>query len=311
VISLDRRSFVKTCVGVAGVGALAASGLSIAAGTAKPRAAAGNLIRYYGAHRVGGPAPRGVPLIPIQVGSSGAFEGKISLPYYDPKAGAVDPSKNINVLDWYKYCGHAGAPGLKPDFTKDNTLTYFIAEEKLKSITPWFKDLIGQPIRPEDFPAFNFGASFVWRSAGQSGTSLMTGVIVKVPPEGKFLGPDYVAAGAKAPAIPLSSRKEYEWVRRNIHWQANLKPGDDATNADLAGPSFIALSTYCTHFCCTPGYREAEGLARTHDAWDNMYCTCHNSNYNFREPVAFMFAPDTGEAGGTSFDPVLKATGGK
>jgi Rieske Fe-S protein len=292
---MDRRSFVKTCVGVAGVGALAASGLSMAAGLARPRAPAGNLIRYYGAHRVGGPAPRGVPLVPITV-QGGTFVGKITLPFFDVKAQQQDPSKTINVLDWYKYCGHSGAPGLQPGFTQDNTLSYFIASEKLKVITPWFKDLIGQPIRPEHFPAENFGASFVWRSQGQAGTSLMTGVIVKTPPEGQFLGPDYIAANTSAPAIPLSSRKEYEWVRQNIHHQ------------DPKYGNFIALSTYCTHFCCTPGYREAEALARPRNAWDNMFCTCHNSNYNFREPVAYTFAPETGGGAANTFDPVHPPT---
>lgn len=294
---MDRRSFVKTCVGVAGVGALAASGLSMAASLAIPRAASGNLLRYYGAHRVGGPAPRGVPLIPITV-ENGVFVGKTSIPVFDVKTQSVDASKEMNVLDWYRYCGHAGAPGLKPDFTKDNKFSYFIADEKLKVITPWFKDLLNQPIKPEDFPADNFGASFVWRSKGQSGTSLISGVIIKTPPEGQFLGPDYIASGTKAPAKPLSSKAEYDFVRKNVHHQ------------DEKYGNFIAVSTYCTHFCCTPGYREAEALARPRDAWDNMFCTCHNSNYNFREPVAYTFAPDTGGNDTGGFDPLLKRGGG-
>jgi len=294
---LDRRSFVKTCVGVAGAGALAASGLSMAAGLAIPRAASGNLIRYYGAHRIGGPAPRGTPFIPIAI-ENGVFVGKTTIPTFDLKTQTASKSKQTSVLDWYKYCGHSGAPGLKPDFTQDNELTYFIAEEKLKVITPWFKDLIGQPIKPEHFPAENFGASFVWRSKGQSGTALVTGAIIKTPPEGKPLGPAFLTSGAKAPAKPLSTKTEYDFVRKNIHHQ-------DSTYGD-----FIAVSTYCTHFCCTPGYRDAEALARPRDAWDGTFCTCHNSNYDFRTPVAYTFAPETGgnETGG--FDPLLKRGGG-
>src|SRR5688572_4128543 len=128
---MDRRTFVKTSVGVARAAALAASGLSIAAGLAKPRAAGGALQRYVGAHRVAGPAPRGVPYIPLTV-ENGKFVGKTSIP-------SPDGTGDINVLDWYKYCGHAGAAGLNPGFTDDNAMTYFIAEEKLKVITPWFK----------------------------------------------------------------------------------------------------------------------------------------------------------------------------
>jgi len=276
---VNRRAFVKTCVGVAGAGALAASGLSMAAGLAIPRRAGGALIRYYGAHRVGGPAPRGVPLIPITV-EDGKFVGKITVPTFDKDKGAAttDPNSVHHILDWYKYCGHAGAPGLKPDFTKDNTLTYFIADEKLKSITPWFKDLLGQPIKPKHFPADNFGASFIWRSKGQTGPNVLTGVIMKAEPEGKPLGPAYQTA-PKAPGKALKSKDEYDFVRKNVHHE-----------------QFVALSTFCAHFCCIPGFKEAESLARPRDAWDNVFCTCHNSNYNFREPTAFTLSPETGAA---------------
>jgi Rieske Fe-S protein len=277
---MDRRTFVKTCVGVAAGGAIAASGLSMAAGLAIPRKAGGALIRYYGAHRVGGPAPRGVPLIPITV-EDGKFVGKTSIPKFEGEG-------EQNVLDWYKYCGHASAPGLSPEFTKDNTLTYFIAEEKLKAITPWFKDFLGEPIRPEHFPADNFGASFVWRSKGQAGTSLISGVIIRAQPEGTTLGPNFTTS-VKPPAKPLKSKDEYDFVRKNVHHE-----------------NFIAVSTYCTHFCCVPGYREAEALARPRDAWDNMFCTCHNSNYDFRQPVAYTFSPEvTAAAGEGGFDPLL------
>lgn len=283
---MDRRTFVKTCVGVAAGGTLAASGLSMAASLAKPRPAGGAVLRYYGTNRVSGPAPRGIPYIPITV-ENGVFVGKTSIPKFGEEATPV------NALDWYKYCGHGAAPGLKPEFTQDSTLTYFIAEEKLKSITPWFKDLLGKPIRPEDFPADNFGASFIWRSKGQSGPNVLTGMLIKTPSSDEaFLGPRFITA-PQPPGRALASQAEYEFVRKNVF------------HLDPQHGNFIGVSTFCSHFCCIPGYREAEKLARPRDAWDNMFCTCHNSNYNFREPTAFTFSPETGGSEGGGFDPLL------
>jgi len=276
---MNRRSFVKTCVGVAGAGALAAAGLGIAAGTAIPRKPGGSLIRYYGAHRVAGPAPRGVPYIPVTV-ENGVFVGK-------PVFAGPD-GEEVNALDWYKYCGHAGAPGLRLDFTNDNTLTYF-EKEDYKKLTPWFKDYYGEPIRPEHFPDVGFGAAFIWRSAGQSGANILSGVLIKAPPrEVRY------AQSVVSPAKPLKDEAEFEHVRKEVFHE-----------------SFIAVSTFCTHFCCVPGYREAEQLARPRNAWDNMFCTCHNSNYNYREPVAYSFSPETvGDASEGGFDPLLTRQGG-
>lgn len=285
---MNRRAFVKTCVGVAGAGALAASGLSMAAGLAIPRRAGGALLRYYGAHRVGGPAPRGVPLIPITV-ENGKFVGKTTIPYFDPKTDAVDPSKTTNILDWYKYCGHAGAPGLQPGFTNDNSLTYF-EKDLYKVVKPWFDGKYGNAVAPEDFPANSFGAAFQWRSKGQSGTNVLSGVIIRAnPAEVKHV------SATVPPAKPVS-KAEYDYVVENIHYV-------DPDTKD----HFIAVSTFCTHFCCIPGYKEAEALARPRNAWDNMFCTCHNSNYNYRQPVWYTFSPETvGAADEGGFDPLLK-----
>lgn len=280
---MDRRSFVKACVTTAGVGALAASGLGMAAGLALPRKPGLAPVRYFGTHRVAGPAPRGLPYIPIALDGN-TFVGKTSVPHYEP--GQPD----INTLEWYKYCGHSGAPGLQPDFTDDNTLTYLAKEEYEQSITPWFKEYLEEPVKVDQFPADNFGAAFVWRSEGQSGSAVLTGVIIRVAKSQMKL-----VTSAVPPAKPISQR-EFDWAMENLF-------------VEREGSVYIGVSSFCTHFCCAPGYREAEKLARPRAAWDNIFCTCHNSNYNFREPVAFTFAPEVAtEAGG--FDPLLVRGGG-
>jgi Rieske Fe-S protein len=280
---MDRRSFVKTCVGVAGAGALAASGLGLAAGLAIPRKAGAPPVRYFGAHRVGGPAPRGIPYIPITV-ENGQFVGKTSVP-------TLDGTGTIDTLQWYRYCGHSGAPGLNPAFTKDNTFTYLAKEEYETFITPWFKEYLNQPVLVDQFPAENFGAAVQWRSKGQTGSNVLTGIIIRAPVKEV----ERVIA-TKAPAKPITEA-EFQWVKKNIFHEEN-------------GKLFIGVSSFCTHFCCSPGYREAEKLARPRNAWDNIFCTCHNSNYNYRQPVSFSFSPEVAtESGG--FDPLLLRAGGK
>lgn len=284
---MDRRSFVKACVTTAGVGALAASGLGLAAGLAIPRKAGLPPVRYFGAHRVAGPAPRGIPYIPIAI-ENGAFVGKTTL---SAKAGILgrDSHEEVDVLEWYKYCGHSGAPGLHAESTDDNVLRYLPKEEYEHIITPWFKQWLNQPVRVEHFPADNFGAAFRWRSEGQSGSNVITGSIIRVAEsELKLVG------SAVPPGKPISAT-EFEWVKDNVFVRDQ-------------GSIYVGVSSYCTHFCCAPAYREAELLARPRAAWDNIFCTCHNSNYNFREPVWFNFAPEVAtESGG--FDPLL-ARGG-
>lgn len=278
---MDRRSFVKACVATAGVGALAASGLGMAAGLAIPRKPGQPPVRYFGTHRVAGPAPRGLPYIPIEV-KDGVIVGKTSLTSLEGEA--LDP------LEWYKYCGHSGAPGLAPDFTDDNTLTYLPKEEYDHLITPWFKQWLDQPVRVEHFPADSFGAAFKWRSEGQGGANVLTGSVIRVAKS------EIKRVDSPVPPAKAISQAEVDWLLENVF-------------AVEGNSVFIGVSSFCTHFCCAPGYREAEKLARPRAAWDNLFCTCHNSNYNFREPVAFTFAPEVAtEAGG--FDPLLQRGGG-
>lgn len=281
---MDRRSFVKACVTTGTLGALAASGLGMAAGLAIPRKPGAPPVKYFGAHRVAGPAPRGLPYIPITV-ENGTIVGKTILP---PLPGSDDTE--TNTLEWFKYCGHSGAPGLQRDGADDNTLYYLAKEEYEHAITPWFKPYLNQPVRPEHFPASSFGAAFQWRSAGQAGANVLTGVVIRAPVD------EVERVAAAVPPAKTISEEDFAWLKENVF-------------AQHEGKLFIAVSSFCTHFCCAPGYREAEKLARPRDAWDNIFCTCHNSNYNHRQPVSYNFAPEVAtESGG--FDPLLTRSGG-
>lgn len=250
---MDRRSFVKTCVLAGSAGALGAGSFGIARALVEPREPRASVVRYYGARSVSGPAPRGVPYVPITV-EDGAFVAKTKLSYR---------GRDMDVLEWHRFCGRRDAPGLDPGFTDDNTLTFASRPEHELFIRPWFRDLVGKPVRPEDFPDVGFGADFLWRSQGIAEAHALPGIILRVDP------PTIQRLDQRAGnALPLD-RREWEFVKREVFWNG-----------------FIAVSSVCTHFCCVAGYKTAERLARPRGAWENVYCTCHSANFDPRQPVA-------------------------
>lgn len=285
---MNRRKFVQFCLGAAAAGTTAATAFSLVKPLAIPRAALGAPIPYIGAERVAGPAPRGVPLIPIFLNENGFFEVKpiLRAPDFDvglaPVTAEVDGEEVevINTLDWMKYCGHAGAPGLSLAYGNDeNELKFFIAEEKIAQVKPWYENLLGKRMKPNDFPDVEFGAGCVFRSEGQSGPNVITASLMRFP-EGAI---QHVNAIAVPPAKPIPEEQVFNWiVEEFMH-----------THED--GSIFACASTYCTHFCCIPGYKEAEALARPRGAWDQMFCTCHNSAYDARRPVTYIFYPEPAE----------------
>lgn len=173
---LNRREFVK--IGVAAGAAAAAGGIAFGS-TVIVRREWGVLPRtfqYLGAKRVGGPADRAVPLIPLRKNANGDLEGVPALAGVEPHHG----------LHWYRYCAHDAAPGLQPDYPGDNVLRYFAnpatlqgAERELGHAL-WYADRIGQPVRPEHFENPRDGAGVSWRSQDQTDTSFLFAHVVRV-----------------------------------------------------------------------------------------------------------------------------------
>ena len=150
-------------------------------------------------------------------------------------------------LEWYRYCGHEEAPGLHEGYAGDNVLRYFLTEEKIvaaraANMPLWFEDKIGQQIRLADLDEVGKGAAFRWRSEGETGINIITGVVLRVDPA-KFKG---------------------------------RRPDDDLWDPEN---NLMGISTYCTHFCCIPGYQESN-IAQQLGYWEKMLCTCHFSVYD-------------------------------
>lgn len=251
---MSRRSFVKTALGAATVGAVGATG----AGLVVPLSTAGGLkIRrfpFLGARKIGGPAPQGIPLIPLTINKEGFIEGV-------PELGAFEGSKEPHSLEWYKYCAHEAAPGLRPEFTQDNVMRYFnnpvkVAAAESQGIPIWYKNKLDRKMRADDFAEVDQGAPCRWRSEGQEQNNIITGIVIRV---------------------------------RKDDVKGSVPEGFIASTED--DRHFIGFCSFCAHFCCVPGYQESE-IPLQKGLFDKIYCTCHDSVYDPRDVKEYVFPPN-------------------
>ncbi len=253
----DRRAFIKACAGVGAAGAAAAAGFGMLRPLSDVTAEVFD-ITYPGILVMeGSPAPYGLPLIPLRREDNGDLVGR-------PDAAGSDQ------LNWYKYCSHERAPGTEQGFESSNKLSYFVTEEKIhKGFDAWYKDIIGDTVNVNDFPASEplelfeglpgVGAAFKWRSEGVDPEDTITGIVVRYP-EDRF---NFTAK------IPAPQQEEL------LSWFP-----EDPNNP---GERFVAFCSFCTHFCCVPGFHESE-LAVTSGFGETVFCSCHLSRY---DPATF------------------------
>ena len=264
---MKRRDFVKTTMKVAAGGAIVAS-LAPLAVSVNPIQKPLPRFPYVGARILPpGPAPQGIPLIPVRVNADGVLEG-------------VPENKESKVkhnLDWYKYCSHEQAPGLNPGFTQDNRFRYFALKEKFaqakaQGFDLWYESLLDQEVRADHFKKVGDGAPFRWRSEGQIQNNIVTGIVIKVP------------LGDLKGEIDVKEKGLQGFVHDNKD-----------------GTGFLAVVSFCAHFCCVPGYLENNSPKTKGQASDRgpvgvnntvIYCSCHDSRYDFMDIRKYTFPPD-------------------
>lgn len=249
VRGVDRRSFVKGSVAAASLGVAGAAGWGLFRQIAVPGDTIVRFVNYFGARR--------------QTGSP-APRGIPFIPVRVNEEGFVEGVPEIdgvNYLDWLRYCGYQNAPNLRPGFTSDNVFRYFLTEEKIHLAGDeardiwWYLDRLGSEVRAEHFRDLPYGtaAAVRWRSEEVPGSDIVTMLVLKLNPD------DY------DPAM----RTQLETFMDMEH-------------------HLIGVSAICTHFCCVPGYKETD-LAEQFDAWELVFCTCHNSRFDPMDITAYTF----------------------
>ncbi|MDZ5812649.1 ubiquinol-cytochrome c reductase iron-sulfur subunit [Halorubrum sp. AD140] len=251
-----RRRFVKGVVGGAALAGVGATGSATVNTLTTAGGVGGGSTIAMSIAQTGGPAPRGLPQIPVRVTDEGYIEGiwpettTITQEGQEVEVAQEELGGRTYAGAWFQYCGVEAQENVAPDFESDNL--FRAAPGKYD----WQDDTYegGDRIHIDDFDDYDeWGngigddgvgkpASVTWRS--QDADSDLNAIVIR------------------------STRIEEAVENSNGEWlEASTDQG------------FIAYLNVCTHFCCIPDYKVLEESTR-YDAGNGTYCVCHQSTYD-------------------------------
>jgi Rieske Fe-S protein len=267
-----RRRFVKGVVGSATLATVGATSASAINPMTSSTGVGGGATTFVGIENTAGPAPRGMPMIPVRI-ENGELKG-----YWPEEKETQEGGRTVMVAEeslggqnysseWFQYCGVETYPGVRPGADQDNFFRY-------ASDPPyaWQQDAVepGDRVTVSDFADYeswsnDIGeetngkpATVTWRSQGVSDEKTLPVQILRVPDD------------------------RFERVKNN----SGMSSWVDAASPD--GDTFIAWLNKCTHFCCVPGFKSLEGSARF-GAENRVYCQCHQSVYDPSSPTELQY----------------------
>ncbi|PSQ42840.1 cytochrome B [Halobacteriales archaeon SW_7_68_16] len=254
----DRRRFVKGVVGSAALAGVATTGGAAIDTLTAPSGEGGGATTYFGFENTGGPAPRGMPQIPVEIDSEGFVRGVF--PEYETRTVG---GREVDVAEteiagetysarWFQYCGVQTYAGILPDADQDNYFRYASS-----SPYDWQGDLSGR-MHVDDFEEVGESYEAWGNGIGQSGLGK--------PARGTW----------RSEGIKAAETMPVEVIRSPI---IEEKAQDDEWLAATTDRGVAARLNKCTHFCCVPGFK-AQGDAANFGAADRIYCQCHQSVYD-------------------------------
>jgi Rieske Fe-S protein len=259
-----RRRFVKGVVGgsaLAGVGALGT--VTVNSATASPGAGGGST-QAWAIENTAGPAPRGMPQIPIEIDSEGYLKGvwpdveTVTQGGRQVQIAEMDLGGTTYSSEWFQYCGVEGYAGIQPGYESDN---YFRTGSNPAYNWQSQSKEEGDRLHVDDFSDYE-----------EWGNGIGTAGVGK-PATGRWRSED---AEDIVPIQVIRSTRIEEAAQDSEWLQASTSEG------------FIAWLNKCTHFCCVPGYKQSEDAARFGNA-DGVYCQCHQSIYDPFSLVQTLF----------------------
>jgi Rieske Fe-S protein len=253
-----RRRFVKGVVGGAALAGVGAAGSATVNSATTSPGAGGGPTQAYAIENTAGPAPRGMPLIPIEIDSEGYLKGVWPDVQTETQNGIeieiaeVDNFRGSGVAyssEWFQYCGVQSYPQLAPSAEADN---FFRSDAGAYT---WQQETYsaGDKLHVDDFsdyrewgngigdPGIGKPATGTWRS--QDSEDTMPIQVIKSP-----------VVEEKASEV-------------GGFFEAATQEG------------FIAWLNKCTHFCCVPGWKQSADAAKFGNA-NHVYCQCHQSLYD-------------------------------
>ena len=263
-----RRRFVSGVVGSAALSAVGVGGAAATDSLTSSSGEGGGTTNFVAVENIDGPAPRGMPIIPIEI-NGGELSGL--WPEYDEEAGvAIARDFGGSGIDyssaWFQYCGIQSSSGIYPQADAD---TLFL----------------------------NNPGSFDWQSDVEQDAPLTVDMFDDYESWGNGIG----TAGLGKPASAVWRQTEDGGVPVQVIRSVEVEKmaNGDGEYSDLPGSvqsfisaatdqGFIAWLNKCTHFCCVPGFKTQEGSANFGGA-NAIYCQCHQSVYDPFSPVLTQF----------------------
>ena len=278
-----RRRFVKGVVGSAALSSVGVGG-AVALDTAtSPSGVGGGITQFVGIENTDGPAPRGMPLVPLTIDSDGALKGRWPEVKTETMQGreVTVAETEINGTNyssaWYQYCGIQTAEGLAPEADQDN----------------FFRSVPGSELE--------------WQAESkEAGDKLFVDDFTDYEEWGNGIGESGLGKPAKA---QWRSKGEVQTIPVQVMRSPEVPKvaNGEGKYSEIPGPvrdffsaatenSFMAWLNKCTHFCCVPGFKTYEGSAKF-GGENRVYCQCHQSVYNPFSPVSksFVALPRPGE----------------
>ena len=262
-----RRRFVKGVVGgaaLAGVGTAGAAAINSA--TTSPGTGGGSTVAY-AIDNTAGPAPRGMPVIPIEIDSEGFLKGVWpEVQELEEQGQTVTVARTENFRgagftyssQWFQYCGVQSYQGIQPGYDGDN---FF--RSGASPPYAWQQETYeqGDRLHVDDFTGYTSWGNGIGRSG------------LGKPATGTWRSQE------TSDTIPVQVIKS-----PLIEEAAQEDPIVDA----LTQEGFVAWLNKCTHFCCVPGYKQTESSAKF-GAENEVYCQCHQSRYDPFSIVQTLF----------------------
>jgi Rieske Fe-S protein len=263
-----RRRFVKGVVGSAALSTVGASGAAALDATTSPSGEGGGNTRFFGIENTAGPAPRGMPVMPIEITSAGEIEGVAPSLSSEAAASGFNGSGVPYVWEWFQYCGIQSYQGIGPAEDADGLLR-------------------------------NSPGTFDWQGDVEGGTPLTVDMFSDYEEWGNGIGRAGLGKPASATwrseaegaqSIPVQVLRSPE-ISKMVDAEGKYSDIDESTRTFLEGATsqnFMAWLNKCTHFCCTPGFKAYSGSAKF-GGENRVYCQCHQSLYNPFSVVQLSF----------------------
>ncbi|MEZ3116487.1 ubiquinol-cytochrome c reductase iron-sulfur subunit [Halobaculum sp. MBLA0147] len=277
-----RRRFVKGVVGGATLAGVGATGSAAINSVTSSSGAGGGAIEAMAIENTAGPAPRGMPQIPVEI-DGGELKG-----VWPEVKEVKEGGRTIKVAEtelggktyssaWFQFCGVESYEAVQPDYEPEQG-NYFLAPSS--ATYDWMSDLSeGDRLTVDmfsDYESWGNGigvdglgkpANGIWRSLDTENDLLVNVIRSPVIEE---LAASGSAEGADGETYEVSDSVQ-TWL------QASTAQG------------FVAWLNKCTHFCCVPKYKGLDGSAKF-DAANEVYCPCHQSVYEPFSIVSTLFA---------------------